>query len=266
MGDGALGSDHVNYLILRYLQESGHENAAKALYQDWNRETEYGDPESLPFAPVVNQHELVNIIQDGLYYDQIQASVANTNRRFKLIEARASRPTSSHQPSSESRIQQSNRRMSTFAQTHEREDFPTPAAKRVRRSNASDAHVNGDAMEVDKSVQGDDDSPSAEPDRAQSETEPATAEDEVPIETSSSATQTDKKAKTITETVYWSLDKNEPASILHTMWNPQPAMTTGLLTVGESLCRLYEIPMSAQDGGDVSTISPCWYYSSWTRS
>lgn len=251
MAEGALGSDHVNYLVLRYLQEAGHESAARALYQDWHRPSEYRDPETLPFAAVVKQNELVNIIQDGLFHDQLQASVTNQNRRFQLIEKNQSRPTSSHHNASEARAQAAARRMSNFAQANERDDFPTPAAKRPRRSNGSEVYINGDVMEVDKRAPDDAQSPSADAERAQSDIEPI-AEEETPVELASSGTQTDKKAKTITSTMYWTLDKREPASILHTTWSPQSATTNRLLTVGESLCRLYEVPDSLQDGDNVS--------------
>jgi len=83
--DGALESDHINYLVFRYLQEAGHENAAKALYQDWHRSDRHGDPESFPFASRVGQFELVKIIQDGLFLDRVQAQVTNQAPRFDFI-------------------------------------------------------------------------------------------------------------------------------------------------------------------------------------
>ena len=256
MGDGALSSDHVNYLVLRYLQEAGHGNAAKALYKDWNRANEYRDPEGLPFAPTIKQNELVSIVQDGLFHDQLQATVTKSGRRYKFLEAQESRPTSSQQPSSESRAQTSVRRMSSYAQPQDRDDFPTPAPKRARRSNGSEGYINGDPMEVDKRGQDDADSVSetGEPDRTQSETEPNLVDDEPPVEVSSAGTQTDKKTKMRTSTMYWTLDKPESTSVLHTMWSPQPGMTTRLLTVGESLCRLYNVPSLPQDGEHVSNV------------
>lgn len=251
MGDGALGSDHVNYLILRYLQESGHGNAAKALYQDWNRADEYRDPEKLPFASVVKPHELVSIIQDGLFHDQLHATVTNQSRRFGILDDALSRPSSAHQTAPDARpqpnAQPSSRRRSSFARANDGDgdNFPTPAAKRTRRSNASDAHVNGDDMEVDKTHEDAESvSAPAETETAQSDVEPAVPDEGPAIETISAATQTEKKSRTKTETMYWTLDKPD-SSILHTMWNPNPAMTSRLLTVGESLCRFYDLPKSA---------------------
>ena len=80
---GALSSDHINYLILRYLQESGHENTARAFYRDWHRPREYRDPEDLPFTPTVHRYELVSVIQDGLVHDELQARVGRNERRFR---------------------------------------------------------------------------------------------------------------------------------------------------------------------------------------
>ncbi|GFF23792.1 anthranilate synthase component 1 [Aspergillus udagawae] len=48
-----LTSHHVNYLIWRYLQESGHGEAAVTLQRAWNH-----DPQSLPFAPYIRTHAL----------------------------------------------------------------------------------------------------------------------------------------------------------------------------------------------------------------
>jgi len=242
MGDGALGSDHVNYLILRYLQENGHENAAKAFYRDWNRADEFSDPEKLPFASAVGHNELVYLVQDGLFHDQLQATVSNNSRRFNLTRSDFSRPSSSHKIPSKPTV----RRPSAYV-LPDQEDFPTPAPKRPRRSNGSEAVVNGDAMDVDRR-QDEDDDEALEHERAQSEVEPANEEESVEMITA--ATQTDKQSRIITKTLYWALDKTEPTSILHAAWNPQKA-STGLLTAGEALCRLYHVSAPEYEGEDV---------------
>jgi len=248
MSDGALGSDHVNYLILRYLQENGHENAAKAFYRDWDRADEYRDPENLPFARDVRQHELVNIIQDGLFHDQMQAKVTKSNRRFNLLSPSNSRPTSSHKlppkPAS--------RRLSAYV-LPEPDEFPTPAPKRARRSNGHELYTNGDAMDVDARAD-EDEEETTEHERAQSEAEPVT-EDE-PVEMSTAATQTDKESRIRTKTLYWTLDRRDSASILHTAWNPQTAMSSRLLTVGEALCQMYNVPPPEFDGENIIRAAP----------
>lgn len=214
MGDGALGSDHINYLILRYLQESGHENAAKALHQDWHRPQEYRDPEKLPFAPLVKQHELVHIIQDAIFHDQLLSQVTNQSRRFNLTTRHFSHRSPSH------------RRLSSINQ----HDFPLPPSKRPRKSNDS---LNRDSINNHPTPQHDHQDPDREP------TTDAPEPDAVP--TASTATQTDKRLKSKSETMYWALDQPD-ANIMHALWNPQLSMSTRLLTVGESLCRFYNLP------------------------
>lgn len=345
MGDGALGSDHINYLILRYLQESGHENAAKALLsQDWSRPDEYRDPEKLPFAPKVKQYDLVNIIQDGLFHDQLQAQVTKQPQRFDLIAVHsttlntntnttttsstadpdtvsASRSAQKHPHPQSQQPQQSqqncyshsqpSRRRSTppprptgtaaaAAAAADHDDFPLPASKRARKTTENDDdddndddhdhdhahahahargpsnHVNGDAMDLDLNalpsaddVRSDQDNPtdndrtmSDHPDTAHSTSSPPPRPPVV--ETSSAATQTDKKIKPLnSETLYWSIDA-DGASIMHAIWNPNPDMAARLLTVGESLCRFHTLPDQHPQSldttnGDTDKIKVCLY-------
>ncbi|RAH84488.1 WD40 repeat-like protein [Aspergillus japonicus CBS 114.51] len=65
-----LTSHHVNYLIWRYLQESGHGEAAITLQRAWNH-----DPQSLPFAPYIKTHALVSLVQKGLQYYELEHSI-----------------------------------------------------------------------------------------------------------------------------------------------------------------------------------------------
>ncbi|KAG9802655.1 hypothetical protein KCU68_g22635, partial [Aureobasidium melanogenum] len=211
--------DHINYLILRYLQEAGHENAARALHQDWHRPQEYGDPEKLPFAPLVKQHELVHIIQDAIFHDQLLAQVTNQSRRFNLTTRQfAHRSSTDRRPSTN------------------QHDFPLPPAKRSRKSNDS---LNPDSMHIDPTPQDHDQDADRDP--------TPDAPDPEHIPTTSSATQTDKKLKSKSETMYWALDQPD-ASIMHALWNPKLSHSTRLLTVGESLCRFYDLPHHTKNG------------------
>ncbi|GLB04839.1 hypothetical protein AtubIFM57258_010859 [Aspergillus tubingensis] len=70
MAQPDLTSHHVNYLIWRYLQESGHGEAALTLQRAWNR-----DPQSLPFAPYIKTHALVSLVQKGLQYHELEHSL-----------------------------------------------------------------------------------------------------------------------------------------------------------------------------------------------
>ncbi|PWY88450.1 WD repeat protein [Aspergillus heteromorphus CBS 117.55] len=70
MAQPDLTSHHVNYLIWRYLQESGHGEAALTLQRAWNL-----DPQSLSFAPYIKTHALVSLVQKGLQYHELEHSV-----------------------------------------------------------------------------------------------------------------------------------------------------------------------------------------------
>ncbi|OJJ49178.1 hypothetical protein ASPZODRAFT_1412894 [Penicilliopsis zonata CBS 506.65] len=70
MASPDLTSHHVNYLIWRYLQESGHGEAAVLLQRAW-----YHDPQSLPFAPYIKTHALVSLVQKGLQYHELEHSL-----------------------------------------------------------------------------------------------------------------------------------------------------------------------------------------------
>lgn len=262
MGDGGLGSDHINYLILRYLQEAGHENAAKALHQDWHRPDQYKDPEKLPFASRVKQSELVHIIQDGLFYDQTQAHVCKQTPRFNLVDTTAA-PTksSSHHTSGDARLKSAQPRRSSNNQRNDQDDFPLPVPKRVRKSNGDEPTpaVNGDAMDVDSKTPltvGDDgrsdEGIPTDTDRAMSEAVDGAQTTSSPprpvVETASEGTQTDKKLKAKkSETLYWSIDK-EHAQIVHALWNPRSDMATNVLAAGDALCRFYDVPPPAAEG------------------
>lgn len=272
MGDGALGSDHINYLIIRYLQEAGHENAAKALLQDWNRPEEYIDPEQLPFAPQVKQFELVNIIQDGLFHDQLQAQVTKQSPRFSLIQhvQQSPPPETTHRRTSSGdstrQPKQSSRPRSSHRDHTEQDDFPLPAPKRVRKSNGDEsshmsvptsAQTNGDVMDVDSKTPlttGGDDDDDAHTDRAMSDVvDPSSPVSRLAIETSSAGTQTEKKSKSNkSETIYWSVEK-EDASIGHAIWNPRPKKSKTMLVIGDSVCRFYQVPPGSEETGHVST-------------
>ncbi|KAI9766302.1 MAG: Transducin (beta)-like 1 X-linked receptor 1 [Geoglossum umbratile] len=65
-----LSSDHVNYLVWRYLQEFGYGEVAVRLQRDWNL-----DPEALPFASHVRSHALVSLVQKGLLYHEIEQAI-----------------------------------------------------------------------------------------------------------------------------------------------------------------------------------------------
>lgn len=260
MSAAALHSDQINLLIFRYLQEAGFENTATALHSDWHRPSDCYDPENLPFAHEVPRNELVSVIQAGLFHDDLQSRIRKGERKFRWtgIDAResierhddalengaAGRPSSSGKPKGRPPVMR-----------RPQNDFPTPAPKRQRRSEGSEAQVNGerDAMDVDAasgSGDAEDEGEAASP-AIQSEPEPVEVIER--YDSMDVATQTDIKTGPKTSTMCWKLDKPD-AMVMQGMWNPDqsPNSAKTLLTVGESLCRFYEIPPSVDDVQQVS--------------
>ncbi|PGH29470.1 hypothetical protein GX50_07784 [[Emmonsia] crescens] len=62
MAYAVLTSHHVNYLVWRYLQESGHGDAALMLQRTWNH-----NPQDFPFASYIKPYALITLIQKGLH-------------------------------------------------------------------------------------------------------------------------------------------------------------------------------------------------------
>jgi transducin (beta)-like 1 len=256
---GALSSDHINYLILRYLQESGHENTARAFYRDWHRPREYRDPEDLPFTPTVHRYELVSVIQDGLVHDELQARVGRNERRFRWT-MNMSVENMDEEGENGSRPSSSGKRKGRVPPTggmRAPDEFPTPAAKRQRMSHGPEGvHINGDrdAMDVDAASA----SPGDPEDDAEAASPEAPSEDatEAPAERYDSldvATQTEVRQGPKTSTLSFSLSKPE-AKVFHSSWGPlnDTTETPTLLAVGEGLCRYYRVP-DIEDG-DLKTI------------
>lgn len=284
MATQALCSDHVNYLIFRYLQEAGHENAAIAFHRDWRRVPEYQDPENYPFAPVVQRHELVSIIQSGLRHDELEARVTEKRRRFQFMRtspqeiftkqdgAVIQNGTNGSRPGS------SAKRKPRAPVMRAPDEFPTPAPKRQRKSTGSESvHLNGDrgdAMDVDAEADGDAASPSADAEEDVDPASPAVGSEPDQVETPrrydsvhDAGVQTEPKAAIKTSTMYWKIDKPGGAAY-HSMFSPQRGsndtnvkMEVGsershtLLIVGESLCRFYKLPENADNATQVS-LSP----------
>lgn len=256
---GALSSDHINYLILRYLQESGHESTAKAFYRDWHRPHEYRDPEDLPFTPTVHRYELVSVIQDGLAHDELQARVGRNERRFRWT-MNMSAENMDEDGENGSRPSSSGKRKGRLLQPggmRAPDEFPTPAAKRQRMSPGPEGvHVNGDrdAMDLDATSA----SPGDPDDDAEAASPEALSEDatEAPAERFDSldvATQTEIRRGPKTSTISFSVSKPE-AKVFHSSWSPHkdPNEPSTLLAVGESLCRYYRVP--DLDNGDVTAV------------
>lgn len=256
--EAALRTDHVNLLIHRYLQEAGFENAAKALHVDWQRQPEHRDPENLPFAHTLQRNELISVIQAGLHYDELQARARKTDRKFQWTSTRE-RTDGYVENGAGSRPSSSGRRKGPTSTVRSSDDFPTPMPKRQRRSEGSDAHINGERSVADGDTADGDGEADAEGEEDVDAASPAVQSEPeaVPTERYDSVmTQTDFKTVPKTSTLSWTIDK-PGAKLLEGSWNlgPESRHARTLLAVGDSLCRLYEIPDSMDDPLPVSTFN-----------
>ncbi|KAK4981683.1 hypothetical protein LTR66_009790 [Elasticomyces elasticus] len=256
-----LRSDHVNYLIFRYLQESGFANAARGLASDWHRPQRYHDPENFPFAVSVEQDQLVSLIQDALFLDRLQATKRGTERRYKLLTSHQAVETAQETDVAGSGRADPGKATGTDGQ------LPKAAApKRARKRALSSTHPIGDAMEID----GAESEMPPPPARAQDEARSQSAETEHAPSSLGTATETPQKdfptaaAQTENPSVislpvpvprYLSLE--ESASVLRLQWSPHPSpshpSSSMLLATGENLCRILEIPSLS---GDVTESQP----------
>lgn len=267
MNHGSLNSDHVNYLILRYLQESGHENTARALYTDWHRSDEYSDPEALPFAAEVTQHQLIHIIQDGLFHDRLQASVNNDHPRFRLTETRPppiprARRRSLYTNNNDAHLDVATADDGALESTGKR-----LKKKGVKRNPALNVITNGDndAMDVDpvnnlgtrRDADADPDPDDAESGSSSPQVPPEQQEasdndnedmldDLPPIDVASHSTQTVKKAAFRTRATYLTLNgPTDRGAIMHATWSPASSADrladhqSRLLVTGDLVCRIY---------------------------
>ncbi|KAI9664315.1 MAG: hypothetical protein M1831_002248 [Alyxoria varia] len=173
----ALNSDHVNYLIWRYLQERGYGKSAIQLSREWGIEK----PQQLPFAEAVKPHTLISMLQDGLAYDSISASVSHNvrnsasqsadndsaranNKRYKFMDSSKKR-RHSESPSTES--QQPNGVGMTGPRKRQKIDFktseangdaasrsPTSHHERRKSSKAANLSVQTDHSSLDPNMEG----------------------------------------------------------------------------------------------------------------
>jgi transducin (beta)-like 1 len=63
-----LTSNAMNYMVWRYLQEAGFGMAATWLCREWHRNPD----DVLPFAKDVKHSQLVSMVQDALFLDDLR--------------------------------------------------------------------------------------------------------------------------------------------------------------------------------------------------
>ncbi|KAF1811393.1 WD40 repeat-like protein [Eremomyces bilateralis CBS 781.70] len=176
-----LSSNVMNYLVWRYLQESGlflsfgisrveltihpgYDSAAIQLSRAWCQH-----PDSLPFASNIKSHCLINLVQDGLWLDHLKAkvqkvspslvsdsgiglTVGKTERRYIFGEDHG--PRFAVRTSSRSGSESLEQRKSRTAQRGDSETNGLAAdlsqvPGKGKRSYGTDRRSNGDAMEID---------------------------------------------------------------------------------------------------------------------
>jgi hypothetical protein len=77
-----LSSNVMNYLVWRYLQESGYGKTAKQLQYQWMGREQ--SPDQLPFAHTIKKSCLIHMAQDGLLLDHLQAEVKKVRLNFSF--------------------------------------------------------------------------------------------------------------------------------------------------------------------------------------
>lgn len=259
---GALLSDHVNYLIFRYLQESGHESSARSFYHDWYRPVEYRDPEELPFAGEVRRAALVSVIQDGLRYAELQERVAvNAQRRhvWSQVSARNQYPP---KPTVANGADLSTaKRKSIGTVGHHVEDSNLPALKKQRTSPEESVRINGnrDVMDIDNRspsvVEDEDEADPISPALASEPETPAIRYDSVATQTDIAAKQKLPRQALRVNSLQFTVDKPN-TRLFDAAWNPSRDIKDRrtLVATGEGLCRLYKLPEGLSE--DSTSVPP----------
>ncbi|CAO1604647.1 hypothetical protein XANCAGTX0491_008190 [Xanthoria calcicola] len=281
MDAARLTSNHVNYLIWRYLQESGHGEAAVKLQRDWIQ-----DPQSLPYAQETKTHALVRLVQKGIQYYEIEKSISQNGNHFlpsSFLDPEAGRAKSSPKvDGSQDESTTGRSRGSPRSRKHGREtsttnglnlELPTstPAVKRNRRSNGTatnsiteHATINGeprdrDSMDLDDRQNGFAQHEPPEPKFPVGS--PAdqghTAAKGASMDVDDDAPEPDDPRMILTNGPSVGVQSDKVAdlgpetsvltvpqrNVLHTAWSPTDPLL--LAAAGDALCRIWTLPKSS---------------------
>ena len=66
----------------RLTTTSGYLRAADRLKRSWLGTSPGAEPDRLPFARNVKKHALIELVQDGLFLDQLEATAKNVRHAF----------------------------------------------------------------------------------------------------------------------------------------------------------------------------------------
>ncbi|KAF2749195.1 hypothetical protein M011DRAFT_475926 [Sporormia fimetaria CBS 119925] len=241
-----LSSNAVNYLVWRYLQEAGYGNAALQLSRCWNR-----NPDSLPFAKNVKEHELVNLLQDGLWFDKTQAEVTGTSPRYNFGDDPG--PPYSIRDGNLLTLNQGIPAHQLVEKTNEGIPDPPPKKGKGRKKATKvngvapppEPQLNGEPMDVDQNNHTHaTNSVRAESEAVGSEVDSPTVVD-LPISTLSigvdTEIQTDPPARLAARSNFTAI-REDGKEVNHTTWGT-PDMPL-LLATGKSILRLLHYPKS----------------------
>ncbi|EZG01080.1 hypothetical protein H106_08433 [Trichophyton rubrum CBS 735.88] len=138
MAGGALTSHHVNYLIWRYLQESGHGEAAVMLQRAWNP-----NPQNLPFAPYIQSHALVSLVQKGLQYHDLERSVDQNGNIIPEVPTPFFGPLLD-KPSSPQTADKQSMANGTVGEEASTPPSPKASSRKPGKEVAANGHIQGD--------------------------------------------------------------------------------------------------------------------------
>ncbi|KFY86057.1 hypothetical protein V500_07905 [Pseudogymnoascus sp. VKM F-4518 (FW-2643)] len=241
-----LNSDRINYLVWRYLQESNYRETAVKLQSEWD----VSDPQSLDFAPHVNNHALVAVLQRGLLYHEAERLSAQSRRGAVAVAPATGffgpvAPLSPPLASSDEIANANARKRSTEERSQQaRQESP---AKRTKLSNGYENGIDSTTtpMDLDEAAP-----PPAAISNGHAYPSPREVEVErvpTPAPVTSGpekGTQIEKVAELSAETTYLTLAQTSTTNhpiLLHCEWNPRDPKR--LATAGmDTLARLWTVP------------------------
>ncbi|KAF2762291.1 WD40 repeat-like protein [Pseudovirgaria hyperparasitica] len=234
-----LSSNVVNYLVWRYLQEAGFGSAAVHLQKEWVR-----DPQELPFASNVKKNAMVELLQDGLYLNHLEAGVKGSHSSPRFGDDHGSQYSihRSGGPVLRAEDDYNDIPHETNGTLH---DNGSKKGPRRKKKSSGPERLNGDAMEIE---------PNGVHSPSRGESEALVSDVESPnveevqtttlVQGRSLDVQTEKIAELAPSTIITSVDK--PGSIInHVMWgHDNDTDRDVLLVAGDSLLRFYDVPTS----------------------
>ncbi|KAJ5606488.1 hypothetical protein N7510_009269 [Penicillium lagena] len=255
-----LTSHHVNYLIWRYLQESGHGEAAVSLQRAW-----FPDPQSLPFAPYIKTHALVSLVQKGLQYRELESSI---DKEGNTIPAPPSEYFFGPEPFEPTSLKTPERPPGRRAVNGHVAEAPIPG-KKVR----IDRDANGDeSMDQDVSHEANESKPDTPvPEQIDGDGDVSMEADEVPPEPTFTLTSGSsigvqmtpaKAADLAPDTTLLDVADDH---VTRTLWRPRDP--TVVVTAGDTFCSLWKLSLSSAPvpkslisfkGGDSCVSAVAW--------